>query len=635
MNEPLLTLDRLTIGYDGEPLIRDICLSLRRGEILVLIGANGAGKSTLLKTMSRRLEPVAGTVLLSGEDLSRRKSRELARQIASVRPGILSPEHMTAEEVVAQGRYPYTGALGLLSETDREAIREAMRQLEVEPFCTREFRCLSDGQRQRVLLARALAQEPELLILDEPTAYLDLRYQLELLEILRTLAREKHLSILLSLHELELARRIADRVLCLHGASAELGTPEEILSPERIEALFDLRPGTYRSYLGEEGGPSDEASKQYILADGKRLRCGFTTGTCAALASQAAVCRLLTGVWPESVRLRTPKGWTVKARPEECSVCGESAICAIRKDAGDDADRTDGLRIYAEVRLSDLPGIRITGGEGVGIVTKPGLDQPVGERAINSVPRRMITEAVEAALSAAEDSRGAEVVISAPGGEEIAKNTFNPMLGIEGGISILGTSGVVEPMSMQALVDTIAVELRQARAEGSRTVLLTPGNYGLEFLRSHDLRPSEMPVVRCSNFIGEALDRCGEEGFSDVLLVGHIGKLVKLAGGIMNTHSRTADCRAELFCAHAALCGGGPELCRELMAAATSDACLALLEEAGLLEPVLQSLAAAIGGQLAHRAAGKFRTGAILFSNVYGELVRTADADAILSGNDP
>jgi len=217
-----------------------------------------------------------------------------------------------------------------------------------------------------------------------------------------------------------------------------------------------------------------------------------------------------------------------------------------------------------------------------------------------------------------------------PEGEALAKKTFNPMLGIEGGISILGTSGIVEPMSERAVVDTIETQLRQIRAEGAERVILTPGNYGADFLKAGDLNPRNIPDVKYSNFLGDALDLTVTLGFHEALLVGHIGKLVKLAGGVMNTHSKYADCRAELFCAHAALCGADTAICRELMDAATTDACIAILDGAGLRAPVLESLLAAMQRRLDHRVGDALRVGAVVFSNEYGLLGKTEVAKAIL-----
>ncbi len=371
------------------------------------------------------------------------------------------------------------------------------------------------------------------------------------------------------------------------------------------------------------------AFEHYIRSGTRRLRCGYTTGACAALAAAGAARLLLTGETPERLRLVTPKGWMVEVAPADCTLCGGEARCAVRKDAGDDPDVTDGCLVCAAVRKT-ARGVSIDGGEGVGRVTKPGLDQPVGAAAINTVPRGMIAAAVEEVCAAAGYGGGLSVVISVPGGAALAERTFNPKLGVVGGVSILGTSGVVEPMSERALIDSIGVALRQAAASGGKRLILTPGNYGADYLRKTGLDRRGVPVVRCSNFIGDALDAAASEGFSEVLLVGHIGKLVKLAGGVMNTHSRQADCRAELFTAYAALCGADAALCRELMDAATADACLALLDAAGLRSAVLQGLLDAIQRRLDRRAAGAFRVGAALFSNEYGDLGATEEARRFL-----
>ena len=375
--------------------------------------------------------------------------------------------------------------------------------------------------------------------------------------------------------------------------------------------------------------PTGTDPAQSVRRGQKLLRCGYTTGSCAAAAAAGAARLLLTGRAPETVELQTPKGVRLTLRMEDCSREEDWARCAVQKDAGDDPDVTDGLRIYATVERA-ASGISIDGGAGVGRVTKPGLDQPVGEAAINSVPRRMIAEAVAAVLEELDYEGGLRVVISAPGGEKIAQNTFNPMLGIRGGISILGTSGIVEPMSEQALVDTIALEIRQAAAQGAKCLILTPGNYGKEYLGREYRELETLPVVKCSNFIGEALDEAVLDGFSEILLVGHVGKLVKLAGGIFNTHSRTADCRAELFCAHAALAGGDKTLCRALMDCSTTDACLARLDEAGLRDPVMAGLLGAMREHLSRRAGETCAVGAVLFSNEYGLLGETPEAKEIM-----
>ena len=369
--------------------------------------------------------------------------------------------------------------------------------------------------------------------------------------------------------------------------------------------------------------------EHYIRSGNRRLRCGYTTGSCAALAAAGAAELLLTGRAPEKLNLLTPGGLRVETAPVFCRMEGDRAACAVQKDAGDDPDVTDGILIVATVGRT-AEGITIDGGEGIGKVTRPGLDRAVGEAAINSVPRRMIFAAMETLCDELNYSGGLKVVISAPEGREIAKKTFNPMLGIEGGISILGTSGIVEPMSEQAIVDTIALEIRQKAASGSRRLIFCPGNYGLDFLSREMPELEAIPRVKCSNYIGDALDLAILEGMEEVLLIGHVGKLVKLAGGIMNTHSRMADCRRELFCAHAALCGADRIICESLMQQVTTDGCLEILKNARLCKPVMESLLREIQTVLERKSGGACRFGAVLFSNVYGLLGKTAEAEMLL-----
>ena len=369
--------------------------------------------------------------------------------------------------------------------------------------------------------------------------------------------------------------------------------------------------------------------EHYIRSGSKRLRCGYTTGSCAAMAAAGAAELLLSGTAPETLTLLTPGGLRVETEPVFCRMEGERALCAVRKDAGDDPDVTDGILIVAAVG-KNADGLTIDGGEGIGRVTRPGLDRAVGAAAINSVPRRMSRSAVETVCDELGYAGGLQVLISAPEGREVAEKTFNPMLGIEGGISILGTSGIVEPMSEQAVVDTIALEIRQKAASGSRRLILCPGNYGLDFLQKEMPELEKIPRVKCSNYIGDALDLAVLEGMEEVLLIGHVGKLVKLAGGIMNTHSRMADCRRELFCAHAALCGADRETCESLMHQVTADGCLEILKNAKLCKPVTESLLREIQKALERRSGGACRMGAVLFSNVYGLLGKTAEAETLL-----
>ena len=318
--------------------------------------------------------------------------------------------------------------------------------------------------------------------------------------------------------------------------------------------------------------------EQFVVKDGKQLRLGYTTGSCAAAAAKAAGWMLLTGREKKTIGLHTPKGIDLTLHVEEITRGADFVSCAIAKDAGDDPDVTAGALIFARVTLKASPGVDIDGGFGVGRVTKPGLDQSVGNAAINSVPRAMIRENLLEIARELDYPGGFTVEISVPLGEELAKKTFNPRLGIVGGISILGTTGIVEPMSEQALVDTIRVELRQKRETGAEYVLLTPGNYGSDFIRD-SLGIDPKTAVQVSNFVGDALDICRELGFRGALLIGHIGKLVKLAGGMWNTHSKFGDCRMEILAAHAAALGLPPARTEELLTCATCDDALRILKE--------------------------------------------------------
>ncbi len=368
--------------------------------------------------------------------------------------------------------------------------------------------------------------------------------------------------------------------------------------------------------------------EEYRYIEQKRLRCGYTTGSCAAAAAIAGAQMLLEGREIRRINLKTPKGIILTLPIEDITRTKTYVNCAVQKDAGDDPDITNGILVYAKVEC--IPkGIVICGGDGVGIITKPGLDQPIGEAAINSVPRRMITEGVEEVMELFSYENGIKITISVPEGKEIAKKTFNPRLGIEGGISILGTSGIVEPMSEAALLETIAIELKQRRAEGKKSVLLAPGNYGLEFVKKFHL-PNPEQCVKCSNFIGQTLDKACELGFQRILLVGHIGKLVKLGAGIMNTHSKMADARMEILACCVLLSGGDAALAKQILSCTVTEEALQILWENAQMPNVMEVLMGRIEKHLLHRLAGQAKIGVIVFSNIYGVLGKTRDAEELL-----
>ena len=365
------------------------------------------------------------------------------------------------------------------------------------------------------------------------------------------------------------------------------------------------------------------------------MRAGFTTGSCAAAAAKAAAYMLLFGTEKNTISIQTPKGPVYEPEILEILRNENSVSCAVRKDGGDDPDATTGALVYAEVSIESRREsggftIDIDGGLGVGRVTKPGLDQPVGNAAINHVPREMITKEVSEVLESADFHGDVKVIISVPEGVEIAKKTFNPRLGIEGGISILGTSGVVEPMSMQAILDTIRVELRQHRAFEYRCAAISPGNYGVDYMKetyNYDLEKS----VKCSNFIGDTIDMAAELGFEAILLTGNMGKLVKVAGGIMNTHSREGDCRMEIMTAAALQCGVSRETCLKILDCVMTDEAIRLIEEEGKKDEVMQLLMEKIMYYLRKRANDRLEIECIVYSSKYGELAKSKGAEKWLT----
>ena len=369
--------------------------------------------------------------------------------------------------------------------------------------------------------------------------------------------------------------------------------------------------------------------ERYVYKNQKKLRCGYTTGTCACAAAKAAAQMLLSGKDVLEVNVETPMGVHLQLPVEKIVRGVESVSCAIKKDSGDDPDVTNGIYIYAEVSYVISKNVIIDGGIGIGRITKKGLQRPIGEAAINPVPLKMIADGVSDIADRYSYEGGLKVVISAPEGVEIAKKTFNPQLGIVGGISILGTTGIVEPMSEQAIIDTIRTEINMHMADGERTLLIAPGNYGQDFL-FNNLNIELKRSIKCSNYIGDTIDMVCDAGAESMLLVGHIGKLVKLGAGIMNTHSRVADGRMEVLSACAIQAGAEADIARKILDCVTTDAALEILKESDMLKGAMEQLMIRIEKVLQHRSSERIRIGAIIFSNEYGILGKTKLADELV-----
>lgn len=432
--------------------------------------------------------------------------------------------------------------------------------------------------------------------------------------------------------------------------------------------------------------------EEYVIKNQKKLRLGITTGTCSAAAAQAAAMQLLLGIESHAVTLRTPKGMTVSVPVYLLEADGVKASYKVIKDSGDDPDVTNGTDVCVTVAYAkqcvreqtdgsaeldgseepdgsvepdgsekpdrsvkpdenvescirsnshgsqdsscafaseSFPYLTMDGGIGIGRVTKEGLEQEVGQAAINRVPRQMIFAAVADVCEKANVREPLHITVWMPEGETLAKRTFNPKLGIEGGLSVLGTSGILEPMSEQAIVATIETEIRQLHAVGEEKVLVTPGNYGQAYASEYlglDLAKS----VKSSNYIGETIDLAISYSMKDFLLVGNIGKLVKLAAGIFNTHSKVADGRGEIFAVHAAMAGAEANVVQEIYNCINTDRMLDVVEREGLREAVMQSILAAIEKHVAGRVGDTMRFGVIVFSEKYGYLGQTKDADKVL-----
>ena len=372
------------------------------------------------------------------------------------------------------------------------------------------------------------------------------------------------------------------------------------------------------------------------------LQMGYTTGSCAAAAAKASAEMLLSGEEIRQVRLLTPKGIELYLELEEIMRTKSEVSCAVRKYSGDDPDVTNGILVYATVQKVEKKSkinsensvnlsekINLDGGVGIGRVTKPGLEQKIGQAAINKVPRRMICEAVEEVCRKYEYTGNLQVRLSVPEGAEVAKKTFNPRLGIEGGISILGTTGIVEPMSEKALTDTIYLEMKMLKENGTDWCYVVPGNYGMDFLRKK-LHVDTAFSVKCSNYFGETIEDAKLLGMKGILLIGHIGKFIKLAAGVMNTHSRQADCRMEVLGVHAAMNGADAAVVREIMDCINTTEAMEILRREKLIEPVMESVMKRIEFFLKNRAGEELEIGLILFSTEDGILGKSENADELL-----
>jgi cobalt-precorrin-5B (C1)-methyltransferase len=347
----------------------------------------------------------------------------------------------------------------------------------------------------------------------------------------------------------------------------------------------------------------------------KLLRKGVTTGACAQAAAKACAIMLTGQRKIKSVEIELPNGKKKEFTLVEQEFDKDYAGCGVIKDAGDENDVTDGIKIYCEIRRTDAAGLSIKGGCGIGIVTKPGLAVPVGEYAINPVPRQMILRDVSRILPQEE---GFVVEISAPGGKEIAKRTFNPRLGVKGGISIIGTTGIVEPKSQDAYKASLSLELNVAKAGGHKTIFLASGYLGEKLLKDR-FGVEESAIVKVGDYIGFMLGECVEKNISQVILIGHIGKLAKVAAGLFNTHSKFGDARLETIAAYAGSCGAASEIIREILGLRLAEESVEILRKNNLML-TFNKIAERVVERANEYCSGKLRLACIILS-LKGEIL--------------
>ncbi|MBO1308009.1 cobalt-precorrin-5B (C(1))-methyltransferase [Enterococcus sp. 669A] len=361
--------------------------------------------------------------------------------------------------------------------------------------------------------------------------------------------------------------------------------------------------------------------EEFVFYNGKKLRKGYTTGSCATAAATAAALYLVKDQQHEDVQIKLPNESMLTIPIASLELKADSCVAFVEKDGGDDADATDGMLIGVEISRNDTPEIKIDGGEGVGRVTEVGLQIPVGEAAINPVPRKMIAESVRKVIG---PEQGALVKVFAPKGVEIAQQTMNSRLGIIGGISILGTSGIVTPMSEEGWKQAISVELEMKKQQGYKKIILCPGNYGEDFAVK-ELKLKAEQIVSMSNFVGYVLKEVQRLAFEEVLMVGHLGKLIKVSAGIFSTHSKDADARTEILIANLALLGMPVPQLQEIQACNTTEAAGEIIERYGY-EGVYQVIADKIkqrSQDLLKYRKPETRIEVVIFSSQRGYLAST------------
>lgn len=633
-SESAIETKGLEFSYvDGTNALAKMNITIPAGKKIAFLGPNGAGKTTLFLHFNGLIKPDKGKVYVAGQEV-RYDHASLLNVRKKVGIVFQDPDTQLFSSSVRQEISFGPLNLGLSRDVVEERVNKAMEDTGILDLQDKPTHFLSYGQKKRVAIADILAMQPEVLICDEPTAWLDVKHSRHVMEIL-TGCNFRGVTVIISTHDVDMAYSWADYIFVMKdGQVIGEGTPLEIFDDHRLlqEAelarplLFELSGELTSKGCLQQGAPvksvkelisriqeredsSEGASdpETHRWYQGKLLRRGYTTGTCAAAAGRAAVLALK-GENSDQVPVLLPAGNILSIKIEGIECSGDQAVAWVTKDGGDDPDITDGARIEASAKF--LPeGIVIRGGKGVGVATKPGLAVSPGQPAINPVPLQMIRENVAAVLP---PDCGAEITISVPEGERLAKHTMNSQLGIMGGISILGTTGIVEPMSEDAFKMALIPQLEIAKCAGYEVLLLTPGRRGVRYAVENLGVPAEA-VIMTSNFVGFMLEECQRHGFQHLILWGHAGKLVKVAAGVFQTHNRVADGRAEVVAALAGARGAGSGLIKEILNAPTVEAMIPILQGAGL-EMVWTDLAERASQRAVTYARGDLEVGTVIIA---------------------
>ncbi|KUK81526.1 MAG: Cobalamin biosynthesis protein, partial [Pelotomaculum thermopropionicum] len=595
MTEPIIAARQVEYTYpDGAKALNDLSLEINKGQKIALLGANGAGKSTLLLHFNGILRPQRGKILFCGKELHYR-SRALLELRKNVGLVFQDPDNQLFSASVLQDVAFGPLNIGWTREAALAKARAAMRETQVADLEKKPTHFLSYGQKKRVAIAGVLAMEPQVVIVDEPTAGLDPRIAHQIMSLLYTLSAQGK-TLIISTHDVDLAYSWADYVFLIRrGQIAGRGEPRKVFLQPELLARCDLKspwvvevyrqlvksgvfheatpvPGSKTELLDLIGAVSESNKSVRSEKNGRRWRRGFTTGSCAAAAAKGAAVMLAGGKVCDRVSLRIPTGTELNLDLHDRELNLRSACCSVIKDAGDDPDVTDGIKVFARVSWKKTGGIEIAAGEGIGVVSKPGLSVGVGMPAINPVPRQMIIDGVASVIP---PGKGARVEIWIPGGAKLAQRTLNPRLGIKEGISVLGTTGIVEPMSEEAFKNSLVPQIKMALAQGEEVLVFTPGRIGQK--QALGLGIPEAATVQMSNFVGFMLEQAAALGVKKVLLLGHLGKLAKVAAGVFHTHSKIADVRLEPLITEAALDGVDRQVTARLFRCVTAEETVTLL----------------------------------------------------------